>query len=127
LDYNKRAKEKNMSESLFTNMKITPLKDTSGRMKAHGVVTVAKVVEVRFTVLMGNNGIFASLPSRRGNKPDETGKYPWYPDVKITDDKQYQTFQDMVRKSYAKALGLAPNAGEENQDTGGTYEDHLPF
>lgn len=111
--------------NLFTNVQVTPLKNPTGNMKAHGVFTVAGLVDIRFTVIEGAKGIFASLPARKATKPDAEGKFPWYPDVKITDEDAYKTFQNVVKAQYVKAVGNSTVVGEENQDK--PFDDGLPF
>lgn len=110
---------------VFSNMKIFPNKSSHPVIKGNGTVTVSGVVEVKFTVMNGSNGIFASLPARKGNKPDENGKIPWYPDVKIPNEDLYHEFQNLVKSEWASVSGGnqgTSDAGEENQLT-----DNVPF
>jgi len=109
---------------VFTNLKVFPLKD-KGNLKGHGTVTIGGHVEVRFTVLEGKNGIFAGLPGRKGTKPGEDGKIPWYADVKIPDEELRNEFQKLVRAEFKKALGQGSNssAGEDSQ----VPPDGVPF
>lgn len=101
-------------------MNIYPLQKPAGTLVANGSVDIGGLVTVRFTVIKGEKGVFASLPARKGNKADASGKIPWYPDVKILNEDLYAEFQSMVKKEFAKKLsmGKAPpksKAGEENQ------------
>lgn len=114
--------------NVFANMEIYPLSKPAGTLVANGSVEIGGLVKVRFTVIKGEKGVFASLPARKGNKPDSNGKIPWYPDIKILNEDLYTEFQTMVKKEFAKRLGAgkaAPKAktGEENQ----TYGSDEPF
>jgi len=96
-----------MSE-VFTNLKVTPLKDPKGPMKAVGVVTVANLLEVRFIVSSGKNGLFAKLPQHPFTfKDKETGKEEtkFVRDVKIIDAELYQTFQNLVVEEFNRVTG----------------------
>jgi len=111
-----------MSE--ITDVKVFPLKKRAGNLLANGNARCG-VVEFKFTVLEGSKGVFASLPARQGKQPDDEGKIPWYPDVKILGEDPYKAFQKLVKEAYVKATGGQDNAGEQNQGEG--YADDIPF
>jgi hypothetical protein len=114
--------------SVFSNIKVFPMKKKHPTILANGSVVVGGVVEVRFTVMKGTKGVFASLPARKGTKPDDTGKIPWYPEVKILSDELNKEFQDLVRQTLKDQLAgnqvtkPAKAAGESNQ-----YNDEIPY
>jgi DNA-binding cell septation regulator SpoVG len=111
---------------VFTNVKLFPLKTPAGNLLANGSVLVSGTVEVKFTIMKGSKGLFASLPARKGNKPDENGRVPWYPEVKIPSEELYQEFQTVVKSEYTKLVGGDNgNTGEHNQDPG--YTDDIPW
>lgn len=109
---------------MFTNFKIWPAKDTKGAIRARGRVTVSDAVNINFSIMQGQNGLFVSLPSHKGK--DKDGKDKWYPDVFIEDKA---VFQDLTTKAVAayEAAGSSLNQGEApgptSQDTG----DNIPF
>lgn len=119
--------------NVFSNIKVFPMKTKHPTILANGSVVVGGVVEVRFTVMKGTKGVFASLPARKGTKPDDTGKIPWYPEVKILSDELHKEFQDLVRAELKNRLGggtgttqvtkNAKTSGEEDQ----SYDDGIRF
>lgn len=111
-------------DNLFTKITVTPLRDQSKTMKAHGTVLIAGAVEVRFTIMKGKNGLFANLPARKGTKPGDDGRIPWYPEVKIPDDNTYHAFQKLALEEFNSVMGGQAAAGETNQ---AKYEDSIPF
>jgi hypothetical protein len=116
--------------NVFSNMDITPLAKPMGTLIANGSVDMGNMVKIRFTVIKGPKGVFASLPARKGTKPDAQGKIPWYPEVKIINDELYNEFQSLVKKELAKKLsegksGNSKKAGEEKQSS--PYDDDAPF
>lgn len=108
--------------SNFTDIKVFPLKQRAGNLLANGTATNG-VVQFKFTVLEGSKGVFASLPARKGTKPGDDGKIPWYPEVKILGEEPYAEFQKAVRDAYSKAMGGQDQAGEGNQEP----VDGIPF
>jgi DNA-binding cell septation regulator SpoVG len=118
--------------NVFSNIKVFPLKKSHPSIVANGSVLVAGVVEVKFTVLKGSNGIFAKFPAKKGAKPDENGKDVWYPEVKIVNEDLFKEFQSLVQNELKKSSGAggsqvtknAKKAGEENQTE---YTDGIPF
>lgn len=111
-------------KDLFTQVKVTPLRDQSRTMKAHGTILVAGAVEVRFTIMQGKNGLFANLPARKGTKAGDDGKIPWYPEVKILGEDAYRAFQKLAIDEFNSIMGGQASAGESNQDE---YRDNIPF
>ena len=57
-----------MSNELFSDIRIFPLKNSTGNLKANGKVVIAKTVEVSFKIMNGKNGIFISLPAQKVEK-----------------------------------------------------------
>ena len=108
---------------VFTQLKLFPLKQPIKNLVGNGEVLVQGTVLVKFTVLRGAKGIFASLPSQAGKKVDENGKIPYYPQVKIPNDDLYQEFQKMVRDEFNRLSTSQDQAGEGNQD----FTDNVPF
>ena len=106
-------------------MKITPVKFDSKSLKANGECIANGTVWFRFTVIQGKNGIFASLPQRKGTKPGDDGNIPYYPEMRIPDESLYQEFQQAVRQEYQKVVtsGGQATAGEGSQDK----VDQIPF
>ena len=100
-----------MSNSTFSELKVNALNTPINNLVGNGSVVIGGLVNVRFTIVKGAKGVFASLPSRKGNKPDETGKIPYYPEVSIVDKGMYEEFQQIVKKEFAKLLGAKSNGG----------------
>jgi DNA-binding cell septation regulator SpoVG len=96
-----------MSE-VFTNLKVTPLKNKESSTKASGIVTVSNVLEVRFTISSGKNGLWVKLPQHSFQfKNKETGKEEtkYVRDVKIVDEELYKSFQELVIAEYNRIEG----------------------
>lgn len=121
--------------NIFSSVKVFPMKTKHPTILANGSVVVGGVMEVRFTVMKGTKGVFASLPARKGTKPDDNGKIPWYPEVKILSDELHKEFQDLVRDALKKQLSggntttqvtkNAKSAGEGDQTE--HYDDGIRF
>lgn|SRR5574343_325948 len=114
-----------MSEH-FTNIKVFKARPGApASVKGNGTVVVGGVMEVNFTIFQGKNGLYVSLPAKKGNKEDpETGKVPWYPEVKIPDDEVRETFQQEVLAAFEQLTSSAPK--RERTKTGGGGSN-LPF
>ena len=118
--------------SSFSDCKLFTIKNPTGTMVGSGSIVLNNLVRISFTIIKGAQGIFASLPATKGNKPDENGKIPWYPQVKLLTEELYAEFQNIVKKEFAKVLGAgsvpkskpAPPIGEEPQKD---YDDGYPF
>ena len=99
-------------------------------MVGSGSCDVGGLVNMKFTIIKGSKGVFGSLPSVKGNKPDAEGKTPWYPQIRLLTDELYGEFQQLVQKEFAKALagskgnGIKKNVGEEIHKP---YDDSEPF
>lgn len=91
-------------DSVFTDWKIFPLKTKVGNLLANGKVTISGTVQISFTLVEGNNGVFASLPSRKSEKIGDNGKPIYYPDVKILDTDTYTEFQNQAKEEYENSL-----------------------
>lgn len=103
---------------VFSQMKVFPLKKAHPTILGNGSVLVAGVVEVKFTIMKGPKGPFASLPARKGDQKDpETGKDKYYPDVRILDGELYKEFQKLALDAFnsgGKKTGQKAS-GEQNQ------------
>jgi DNA-binding cell septation regulator SpoVG len=96
-----------MSETVFTNLQVTPLKRDAGNTKASGMVTVADVLTVRFTVSDGKNGLWVKLPQHTFQAENrETGQKEtkFVKDVRIIDEGLYKEFTDLVINEYKAKL-----------------------
>lgn len=115
--------------NVFSNLEINPLNKPLGTLIANGSVDINNVVKIRFSVIKGPKGVFASLPAIKGKKQDAQGKDVWYPQVKILSDDLYNELQALVKKGLAKALAEGKSggkkAGEEKQTS--PYDDDAPF
>jgi hypothetical protein len=115
----------------FSDVKIFTLSTPAGSMVGSGSLVYNGVIRLSFTIMKGSQGIFASLPSTKGKKPDAQGKIPYYPQVKFLTDELYAEFQNEVKKEFAKKLSggntpktPTPPIGEEPQVD---YSDSCPF
>lgn len=110
------------NNDLFSNFKIYTVNNPTGNLRAHGSTVVAGVVRVKFSILEGKNGLFASFPAQKGKKPDDNGKPVYYPDVIIEDDEVKANFQQLAVQAYKD------NAGNNVVETGQTNTgDSIPF
>jgi DNA-binding cell septation regulator SpoVG len=119
-------------QSVFSNMKLWANQNQTGSLLGSGSVVVNGIVEVKFRVLMGTKGVFASLPAQKSNKKNEQGKDIWFQDVRFLTEELYTEFQNLVKSEWKKVGTIgksnsqvnknSQNAGEEDQ-TG----DNLPF
>jgi hypothetical protein len=109
---------------VFSDIKVFPNKSNHPVVKGNGSVLIGGLVEVRFTIMQGKNGIFASLPAEKGSKPDDTGKIPYYPRVRIPNKDLYGEFQTLVCNEFRKAMGQGDNSGAGEGDQS---SDGLPF
>ena len=104
--------------NVFSNLKLNPLNKPAGKLLAGGEVLIGGVVAVRFNVLQGSKGVFASLPSRKTNKQDEkTGKDIYRAEVKIPDKALYEEFQSIVQKAWAEMAVETPDTGSQDDGT----------
>jgi len=116
--------------SVFSDLKIYPLKTKAGKLLGNGQVTIGGHVSVKFTILEGGqNNVFAALPSQMGKEKDENGKAKYFPQVWIPEKTTYEEFQTLVRKEFENVTGGAvqattaqDTAGEDNQ-----FSDDAPF
>jgi DNA-binding cell septation regulator SpoVG len=103
--------------NVFSDIQIWPIKTEKGTLLASGKVTVYGTISLRFQVIKGSNGPFASLPARKGTVKDESGKEKWYPEVRILDDALYEEFQKVVKEAY--------NSNGQGKST--AVNDGVPF
>ena len=114
--------------NVFSNLKVFSIKNPSGTLVGNGSVDVAGVVNVRFTIVKGQKGVFVSLPSRPGKKPDENGKTIYYKDVKILNEDLEAELQNLVTKEFAKVLqGPGKPATAKVPVPQPDTEDEMPF
>ena len=74
-----------------------------------------------FKVVLGKNGAFVSLPSRKGKGKDDAGNEieKWYDDVGFEGEdaaENYKEIKDAILEAYSSSQGGQPNqqdAGEE--------------
>ena len=119
-----------MSKDVFSDLKLTPVKNPKNNLRAYGDVIVQGSIKVKFSVFAGVNGIFAKFPARKGTKPDENGKDIWYPDVSIPNKDLYQEFQALVATEYTNVMGAdqgTSTAGEQPQTPQTPTGDNVPF
>ena len=105
-----------MSEPTFTNLEVKPLKNRESNIKASGQVTVANVLNVRFTIAEGRNGMWVKLPQhtfKATNKDTGKEETRWAKDVRIVDEDLYKQFTDMVLAEYQTQM----NGGTVQQPT----------
>lgn len=108
---------------MFSNIEVWPSKNSEGKIKARGRVTVADAVNINFNIAQGSNGLFVGLPSHKGK--DGNGNDKWYSDVFIEDKKVYSDLQNKVLAAYrAKVGGDNLNQGEAS---GPSNQDNIPF
>lgn len=92
-----------MASGLFSDIKIWPVNFNNSNMKANGSVKIANAVEVRFRLIEGRNGMFASLPQREGTVTDkETGEKTkkYFNEVFIEDEDLRQELNDLAAEAY---------------------------
>jgi hypothetical protein len=119
---------------IFSNFKMTAIKANEGsKLLASGSVTISHAIEVKFVMMMGPKGPFASLPAQQGKKPDkDTGKIEWYPQVKILEKDMYAEFQKLAREAYEICLkngGKTEKQGKpaDKPSTSENPVDNFPF
>ena len=108
--------------SNFSNMKLFLMKSPTSALLGSGTVTVVDLLELKFNILKGKNGVFASLPAKKSTKDEK-----WYPEVKFLDKKIYEEFQQLVSMEYnnttkSKSSKAAP-APKKEED----FNDGIPF
>lgn len=108
--------------SVFTNMEIVKTENAKGAFRGYGKVTVSGVMEVRFSVLDGKNGVWAKLPTEKDKEKKNDSGFPVeYPQVKFTDETVQKEFQDMVRSTYTNAGNKFSNSSKPKA------VDNIPF
>ena len=114
----------------FSNVKINLFKSPYGSLIGNGTVNVANILEVKFKLMKGPKGIFASLPSTKGEKD---GKTVYYNDVKIVNQEDYFEFQNVVKDAYDQMTGIKksnPKVQEEESfqaNQMNEYDEDIPF
>lgn len=86
------------------NIQMTVFSEPKGNIYGYGSF-ISGLVEIRFKLVMGRDGLFASLPTSRGKTPDPTGRYPYFPEVKFLDEAEYINFQSEILAEYNKQIG----------------------
>lgn len=107
--------------SQFSEIKIWPAKEGLGKLRANGEVLISGTVRVKFQVIEGKDGVFASLPRVRGKDTPE-GEARYYQQVLIPDKELYNEFQALVQKAYIETKG-----GSSTDTKPATYTDNAPF
>lgn len=105
-----------MNNDLFSNIKIHKVNNPKGNLLAYGSVLVAGVVQIKFSVMNGQNGPFASFPAQKSNKTDENGKVIYYPDVSIKDKEVWNQWQQLAVKAYNEAGNSGTGTSEQSGD-----------
>lgn len=105
-----------------TEIKVFPLKGNHKTIRANGNCLIGGMVQVRFTIMEGSNGLFVSLPRRQYK--DKDGETKWSNEVYIPDETLHTMFQKAIIEEYNNIMGGKGQgtAGEEQQ-----YHDSVPF
>lgn len=109
--------------SNFTDIEVYPLKKEHPKVKANGSFIHGGVVKVRYTLMNGANGLFVSLPGRKGTDADGNDK--WYSDVYIIDDNSRTELQGAVIAKYNEVSGNGLDQGEAAGPT--DQSSNIPF
>lgn len=113
-----------MSNSVFTDWQIWPVKVKAGNLLANGKVVVAGTVKVDFRIMEGNKGLFAGFPSQMSEKE---GKKNYYPYIKLVDDATYESFQKEAVAAYEQQMaGTLPVVASASKPVGKTG-NNIPF
>lgn len=114
-----RSKEMNIG-----SIKIWPTKGQTS-LKANGIVTLSDVLNVKFAIVNGSNGMFVSFPQKVVKTDGET-KY--YPEVSFPKSEEADKFRGQLTKeilnAYSKATGASDNM---NQGEASGPDSQLPF
>lgn len=110
--------------SQISDVEVYPLKKEHSKVKANGSFVYGGVVKVRYTLMNGSNGLFVSLPGRKGK--DGEGNDKWYSDVYILDENTRKELQATVVTEYNKKTGNELNQGDAEGPTNQT-QSNVPF
>lgn len=87
------------------SVKVFELKNSNSSLKAFASITIEEVIEIKgFKVFDGRNGLFVSPPSTKATKPDEEGKFPYWPDVIFHEDTAEENRKGPVQEEIEKAI-----------------------
>ncbi len=89
-----------MSTELFTDIRVFPIKNATGNLKANCKVVIAGTVEISCSVMNGSKGLFVSMPSQKVEKPGEPVKY--FPYVKLIDKDTKDKLDEVVLAEFNK-------------------------
>lgn len=108
-----------MSNEVFSNIKVTPLKKVAGSIRANGSVTIAGVVDVNFTISDGSNGLWVKLPQHSYKAKDKDSGQEvtrYVRDVKIQDEALRQELSALAISEYNRVSSGEGNQSEPAQD-----------
>ena len=95
---------------LVSNIRLFPLK-TEGSIKANGKVIINDMFEVSFRIMSGSKGLFVGWPGKFGEKLNEEGKKPWYPEFKVLDEGVREEINSAIMTEFENQKGSkAPSA-----------------
>lgn len=112
-----------MSET-FTNIKVFKSK-FDGKVKGNGSVVIGGMVEVKFTIVEGTNGLFVALPTRP-YQDKKTGTTKYANEIAIPNRELYQEFQNVILEAFNKD---APKRERTNRvsEPSEPVDDNIPF
>ena len=120
-----------MSSQLFSNIKLWNFDSPRNSTLGSGTVLIANAVQIRFMVIQGKYGPFASLPSREATNGavDDNGRKKRYYDIAFPDKETYKEFQAYVVQAWNDKVGQHSQgqAGETSQTSRQSVPDSDPF
>jgi DNA-binding cell septation regulator SpoVG len=94
------------------------------KVAANGQVVLGGKLRVKFTVFRGQKGLFVGFPGKYGDKVNpETGKKPFYPDVKVVDEEFGKELTSTLLKAYNDSVG----GMSQGEAAGPTNQSKAPF
>lgn len=118
--------------TVFSDIKLFPLKLDNSNLLAKGSVVVNEVVRFNFSVMNGSKGRFVSMPSEKSNKVDDDGKVKYFPIVSLLNKDMQDELNRLVlaqldgekpaAKPAPKATSSAPNTWGSKKKT-----EDIPF
>lgn len=109
--------------SQISDVEVYPLKKEHPKVRANGSFIYGGVVKVRYTLMNGSNGLFVSLPGRKGK--DAEGKDKWYSDVYVLDETVRKELQTTVINKFNEETGNELNQGDGEGPT--NQDSNIPF
>ena len=89
----------------ISNIEVTPIAN-KGPFKGYGRIVLDGAVQINFTIMSGNPGLFVSFPSRKYSK---NGAVNWQREVVILDKELYSSIQTEVIDRYNTELKKGEN------------------